>query len=148
MTRSRKTALLCALALSIVITLVVTLWPTPVERPIFRLVWDTLESATRMGLPPKINHRLIDVFANALLFLPLGMLLTALLPPNFSWCAPLAAFFLSLTLEFTQFLSLPNRTASFVDVACNTAGAVVGSMIVIAIQVARDRARFRAASSS
>jgi glycopeptide antibiotics resistance protein len=74
---------------------------------------------------------LFEPLANILLFVPLGILLSAL-----AWRLPAAlgaGFGLSLCIEVTQYLLDIGRTADVNDVMENTLGTLAGWLVVIAV---------------
>jgi glycopeptide antibiotics resistance protein len=84
----------------------------------------------------------IEFGANILMFVPLGFLLTLLLPR--AWQGFLLALALSVLAELVQEF-LPARHASLRDVLANGAGAVVGAAVAwAALRVTEARARRRA----
>jgi len=113
MDRRRARHLLVVWAVSV---LVLTLAPFGPVRGRPRVLdfegWD----ASRLGL--------FDVVANALLFLPLGVLLVR--AGGRRGAAVLAGFALSLGIEWAQ-RWIPLRNPSWLDVWANTAGAAIGA---------------------
>jgi VanZ family protein len=92
-----------------------------------------------LGAPEWVNYDFADFIANIGFFVPIGLVAALLLPWRAWWTAiPLAAA-LSGLLELGQFLFLPERYASWTDVAANTAGAVIGALIGAAIRLVRMR---------
>lgn len=67
------------------------------------------------------------VLLNVLLFVPFGVLLTLALRRPW-WWAPLAALVVSTAIELAQWRWL-ERDGSWVDVAANTCGALIGAVI-------------------
>jgi VanZ family protein len=71
----------------------------------------------------------LEVLANVLLLVPLGLLLVPALPRTpLSVLLALAAL-LSLGIETLQYLLLPGRVATLVDVLANTGGAAIGLVL-------------------
>lgn len=94
-----------------------------------------------LGAPEWINYDFADFVANIAFFVPIGLVSALLLPWGAWWLAiPLGAA-LSGLLELGQFLFLPERFASWTDVAANTAGAVIGALIGAAIRASGMRRR-------
>jgi hypothetical protein len=73
---------------------------------------------------------LADVIVNILLFIPLGAAISAVFAPQPLVRVLLSASALSLGVEVAQSV-IPGRYASVVDLAFNTTGAVVGSIIYV-----------------
>jgi VanZ family protein len=85
----------------------------------------------------------VEVLANVLLLVPLGLLLAFAAPR-----APLSlllavAALLSLAIETVQYLLLPGRIASLVDVLANTGGAAIGLVVAADLRRALAAARRR-----
>ena len=110
----------------------IALWPTPVDRdagPLLRAITDAV---------PWLTYGVIEFSSNVVLFVPLGVLLTLLLPRG-SLFVPLLALLVTAAIESVQGLLLAARTPSPLDILANTAGAVLGWAIVLAAQRVRRR---------
>lgn len=100
-----------------------TLRPSPmgrVSRPVIRAVHDL------SGLSWSVVFPLVERGSNVLLFVPLALLLCWALPRlrrRTIWALCAAA---SVGIEVTQYLFLPARYPSLVDVATNSTGAAIG----------------------
>lgn len=88
-----------------------------------------------LGAPEWVNYDFADFAANIGLFVPIGLVSALLLPWRAWWAAIPIGAALSGLLELGQFLFLPERFASWTDVAANTAGALVGAVIGAAIRL-------------
>lgn len=75
----------------------------------------------------------IEVWANLLLFIPFGVYLRLLAPGSSRWLVPASALATSAALEVAQFVLAVGRT-DVTDVIANTAGAVVGMVVVALVQ--------------
>lgn len=109
----------------------IALWPVPVDseaQGFLRWVESVVPAAT---------YGRVEFAANIALFVPLGFLLTLLLPTARHLVLPVC-FLVTVAIEVTQALALDRRTPSVLDVIANTAGACVG--IVIASLVSRHGA--------
>jgi hypothetical protein len=82
----------------------------------------------------------VDLAANLLLYLPLGLLAGLRWPRSPAWRLVLVAASLSLVIEVTQVLVL-NRAGDISDVLMNASGAFVGVLIARTWQRARASAR-------
>lgn len=83
----------------------------------------------------------LEVLANVLLLVPLGLLL-AFAAPRLPLSLLLAvAALLALGIETLQYLLLPSRVATLVDVLANTGGAAIG--LVLAADLRRGLAAWR-----
>ncbi|WP_299955866.1 VanZ family protein [uncultured Modestobacter sp.] len=100
-----------------------TLRPSPMGRvqwPVTRAVHDVT------GWSWQVSARVAERGGNVLLFVPLGLLLCWALPRlhrRVVWLLCVAA---SVGIEVTQFLFLPDRYPSVVDVVTNSTGAAIG----------------------
>jgi VanZ family protein len=104
------------------------------------------EALARLGTLPRAGTTQSDVAANVLLYLPLGAALCWLLAARLGGAvaaavATLAAAGLSFAIESAQLFET-RRVASLADFACNTAGALAGACLALAI--ARTRRNLRA----
>lgn len=71
----------------------------------------------------------LELIANVLVFLPIGILAFLLLRTRLIALALLIGPMLSLGVELAQAALLPHRVASLVDVAANSLGATTGVMV-------------------
>lgn len=107
-----------------------TLGATPsTETDLFtRLVRAVLGALTPLP-PERLSGAEVEALANALLFLPLGLLLPLAFPRaplTLLLAVPVAA---TLGVEVAQLLVLESRTPDGVDVLANTAGGAVGLLL-------------------
>ncbi|MDN4645133.1 VanZ family protein [Arthrobacter sp. PsM3] len=116
-------------------------WPTPVDAPAQSLLTKVLAKLHAHGIPGWINYNLVEASANVLLFIPVGFAAALALPSRRWWHISALGLLASACVELGQFLFLPHRVASLLDVATNTAGAVVG---VILARALRERNKRRA----
>jgi glycopeptide antibiotics resistance protein len=116
------------------VMLAVALWPSPVDQPVSGQIHDILDRAHDAGAPQAVGYSMVEFGGNVLLFVPLGLLLVAVLPPHRWWVAPLIGIAFSAAIETTQGLFLPERTASWLDLASNTIGALLGTAIALLIR--------------
>jgi glycopeptide antibiotics resistance protein len=115
-----RVALFASLAAIFAITLVPAHGPNDLQLvPLIRII---------RGFTPPVDPTVVtNVVGNILLFLPLGAALRLLgLRPG---ATVRAGFCLSAAIEITQ-LFIPGRTTAADDVLCNTAGALVGCLLV------------------
>lgn len=121
------TAALCA-AWLLAVALVV-LWPTPVDRGGGPLLRQALSYLYAHGLPAFVTYGSLEFLANVLMFIPLGLFWFILSPRGWRWAGPLAGMALSILIEVTQLLLLPQRVATPYDVIANTLGALSGTLV-------------------
>lgn len=108
-----------------------TLTPERVERSLPNLLDLVLSAAHRLGWE-SLDFARLEVIANVLVFVPIGIL-AFLLVPRRMW--PLAIVLgpaLSLSIEVVQRLVLPHRAATLTDVVANSGGALIGVALAIA----------------
>lgn len=132
--------LVCSAAVGVVV-----LWPQHLAVPLGGRLHGILVALVRDGAPASLAHSgVLDVAVNIALFVPLGLLGALLLPRRRWWVAALACLVLSAGIELAQHAFLPGRSASVRDVACNTAGALLGCAVAAAFRrfrPARPRGR-------
>jgi glycopeptide antibiotics resistance protein len=129
---------LALLALYVGAGLTVVLWPTRVDTTLHGDLLTTLAAWHANGVPTFVNYAFIESGSNVLMFLPLGVLVTLIASARHSWIAPVVGFTASGAAELAQLLFLPNRVATIEDVVANTAGALIGTLLVV---IARRAAR-------
>jgi VanZ family protein len=135
------------LAVVTVAVLVIVFWPTPVDAGARGTIARVLDTLYGVGLPRFVTYGVVEFGANIVMFLPLGLLVALALPRWLLWFSPLLCASLSLGIELCQALLLPHRFASILDVAANTLGAILGTLIAIVVVKRvrrRDRERQRA----
>ncbi|MFT4122980.1 MAG: VanZ family protein [Microbacteriaceae bacterium] len=120
----RVSGLVCGVL--VVGILLTTLTPTPVDRPYRTLVGALVAAVRRLPGLGWFDYDWLESIANALMFVPLGAALTLLV--HRWWIAVLCCAALSGAVELGQAAFLPERTASILDVAANTAGALLGAV--------------------
>jgi acetyltransferase-like isoleucine patch superfamily enzyme len=114
-------------------------WPTPVERPVAGAYRSVLLFLQDQPLTAGIRAGHVEVAANVVLFVPLGLLIAALLPARSWWLGAVAGLLASSSIEAVQFLALDQRQATLRDVASNTAGALLGALAVALARRRRGR---------
>lgn len=122
-----------------VVLAMVAFWPSPVDRGMGPLI----AAVTRAV--PWLTYDVIEVVANIVLFVPLG-LLTALALPRRRWLAVPIALMVTVVIEVGQALLLEQRTPSVRDVLANLVGAAIGAGL--AMLMIRRSARSRAVSEA
>jgi glycopeptide antibiotics resistance protein len=112
--------------------LLVGLWPTHVDQNLDMVNRPpTTWLVDVFNLTPAQGYDIGEFSANVLLFVPLGLLATALLP-RLSWVRlALGAVALSVLIELAQTIFRPDRTGSFRDVVANTLGAGLGAACAV-----------------
>ncbi|QKJ20303.1 VanZ family protein [Microbacterium hominis] len=105
----------------------VAFWPVPVDSGAGEL----LLAVTRAV--PWFTYRVIEFTANVVLFVPLGALLSLVLPAHRRWVVPIA-FGVTVLIESGQAILLSARTPAVSDVVANVLGATIGVAAVWAIE--------------
>ena len=113
---SRRTGIV-ALTLYAVGCAALTLGPSPGDL--------LFHAAQRVDGLDSLPSAAIEAIANLLLFVPLGLLLCAMLPQVRRLAVWALAVAVSISIELVQFL-LPERSPSIRDVVTNSLGAAVG----------------------
>lgn len=137
----RSRLALAGLVVCVGVVLLATMWPTPLDRGFESSIDKLLEVLHRNGAPLWFGYNKLEFTANIGMFVPLGFLLTMLLPEKIWWLALVICPALSVGIEMTQATFLAARFATVNDVIANSLGAVVGVLIAVAIRAvvhARD----------
>lgn len=145
--RRRIVALVLIGAACLAGVLLVGYLPTRVDGGVEPTVRRVLAWLQGLGAPEWVNYDFADFVANIGFFVPIGLVAALLLPWRAWWLAIPIGAALSGLLELGQYLFLPERYASWTDVAANTIGAVLGALIAAAIRASARRARSRRAAS-
>jgi glycopeptide antibiotics resistance protein len=114
-----------------------TLAPAPVDRAFGHQVAEVVSAVRSVPGLEWFDFGALERLANALMFVPLGVLLE--LQFRRGWLAFATCVAISLAVEFVQAVALPARTASASDVVANAIGATVGIAVVVVLS--RRRAR-------
>ena len=132
--RTARLALLGYLLVPVVLTLSADA-PSTAFQAFTRVLQGTVDAVTVGEVT--VSAREAESLANLLMFIPIGLLLRLSLP---SWrlTALLAVSAAgSLAIELVQYLLLPGRTPTLVDVVSNSGGAAIG--LVLAADLRRSR---------
>lgn len=116
-------------------------WPTPIDRgfgiPLLRFA-----ALVRGNGMVWLAYDHVEFVANVLMFVPLGLGLTVVLPRAVHWLVPLLGLSASVSVEVVQALVLPDRFGGPMDVLANTLGATLGwAVALIARSIAARRRR-------
>lgn len=90
-----------------------------------------LSSAHRLGWE-SLDFTRLEIIANVLVFVPIGILAFILVPRPLWPLAIVLGPALSLSIEVFQRLVLPHRAATLTDVVANSGGALIGVTLAIA----------------
>ncbi|WP_109210456.1 MULTISPECIES: VanZ family protein [Microbacterium] len=105
----------------------IAFWPTPVDRGAAGLL-RTISRAV-----PWLTYDVIEMTANIVLFVPLGILLALALPLHRGLVLPIALA-TTLVIESCQALFLTERTPSLRDIVANVLGASIGLALVLLLE--------------
>lgn len=108
-----------------------TLTPTRVEQAMPNLLDLVLRGIHRVGLT-SIDFTRLEIIANVVVFIPVGILAFLLIPRQFWGWSILVGPLISTGIELTQLVVLTNRAATINDVIANSAGASIGVALAIA----------------
>ncbi|MEV7608166.1 VanZ family protein [Microbacterium sp. NPDC089320] len=107
-----------------------TLTPQRIEQVMPNLLDLVLSTSHRLGWE-SLDFTRLEIIANVLVFVPIGILAFILVPRRLWPLAIALGPALSLMIEVAQRLALPNRTATVSDVIANSSGAVIGVALAI-----------------
>ena len=87
-----------------------------------------------LGAPLQLTTSRIEFLANVAMFVPLS-LLGSLLKTQWTWSSwVVVGYVATFSIELTQGLLLPDRSATMQDIVANTGGALIGALIAWAIR--------------
>lgn len=125
----------------------IALWPTPVDRAGAGLLVKALKELHRRGMPGWIDYAFVESASNVLLFIPLGVLVVSIFGRRHWWAGGAVGMLLSALIELAQFVFLPARYPTLLDVAANTGGAALGGLLMLLVLTLR-KARAKPASAT
>ncbi|WP_181397338.1 VanZ family protein [Cryobacterium arcticum] len=128
-------AMTLVLAYGLVVVLA-TMWPTPLDQGFAASIDRVLVVLHRNGVPEWFGYSKLEFSANILMFVPLGFLVSMLLPVRVWWLALVICPGLSVGIELTQALALSARFATVSDVAANSIGALIGALVAVMLRAA------------
>lgn len=136
------------LLLALPVVAVLTLWPTHWLLRVKPGVVRGIEWFHARELLQWVYWTRLEVLANVAMFVPLALLLVFLLGARRWWMALGLCVAATIGIELVQHVLLPGRVASAKDVVANTAGAVIGVVIAVAIEAVVRAGRHRRAQAS
>lgn len=107
-----------------------TLTPSRIEQAMPNLLDLVLGAAHRLGWA-SLDFTRLEILANVLVFVPIGILAFILLPRRIWLLSLLIGPVLSLAIETAQRVALPHRAATITDVLANSAGAILGVVLAV-----------------
>ncbi len=124
-----------ALLLVLLVAVVLTLTPDAPMRGLFEFHESLGRLVSRITLgQTDVSVEEAEALANVLLFVPIGCLLRLALPRVWSTLLLAMATAGSLGIEVVQYLLLPDRTPSLVDVLTNGGGTAIGLVVGVDVQ--------------
>ncbi|MFJ3472678.1 VanZ family protein [Microbacterium maritypicum] len=111
-----------------------TLTPSKVEESMPNLLDVILTTTHRLGWE-WLDFTRLEIIANVLVFVPVGILAFLLLPRRIWFLAVLVGPLLSAMIEVAQRVALPHRAATVNDIVANSTGAIIGVAVAVAFTV-------------
>lgn len=118
------------------IVLLTTMWPTPIDQSFEGSVDKVLNVLHRTGVPEWFGYNKLEFSANVIMFVPLGFLVSMLLPVRLWWLALFICPGISAAIELTQGALLSSRFSTINDVIANSIGAFCGALVAFALRAA------------
>jgi len=118
------------------VVLLATMWPTPLDRGFESSVSRLLDVLHRNGVPEWFGYNKLEFSANVAMFIPLGFLVSMLLPARVWWLALVICPGVSIAIELTQAFALSARFATAVDVIANSTGGLIGTLLAVILRSA------------
>ncbi|KYJ97520.1 VanZ family protein [Microbacterium sp. p3-SID338] len=129
----RRSTRVWALALGLPFLAVIaflTLTPARVEQTMPSVIDLVLSALHRIGWTG-LDFTRLEILANVVVFVPVGILAFLLLPRRLWPLSLLVGPTLSLAIETAQYLALPHRAATVSDVLANSTGATIGIVLAV-----------------
>ena len=132
----RKPLALIALVSYLIVLITTSLWPKPVDGEGFlaTITREVLRFTSSYDSLKWIQYNQLEAIANVLLYVPLGIFLVMFWPKAKIWLLALIPALISLLVEGSQRLFLPDRYATLNDVLSNALGGVLGIVIAASIR--------------
>ena len=134
--RAREWVAHSSLCVYAVLVTLITMWPTPVDQGFEPSIDRVLDVLHRNGIPEWFGYNKLEFSANVALFVPLGFLVSMLLPSKLWWLALTICPGVSVAIEVVQGAVLSGRFGTVSDVAANSTGALIGAVIALVIRAA------------
>ncbi|GGM57206.1 hypothetical protein GCM10010489_30990 [Microbacterium saperdae] len=110
---------------------ILTLTPARVEKSMPNYLDLVLGAAHRMGWS-SLDFTRLEIIANVLVFVPVGILAFLFMPRTIWPLALLVGPAISAAIEIAQRVALPHRAATLSDLVANSAGATAGVALALA----------------
>ena len=115
-----------------VLVAVIVFTPGPPDEAGQRALAAWLEHMHQGWLPGWVSFGLIEFLSNVIMFFPLG-LLGAMSLTGRRWIAVPVCAAVSCTIELVQWIGLPARDGSWLDVVANLTGGLLGYLTAVAV---------------
>jgi len=132
--RIREWLAVTMLVATVLLVLALTMGPTPLDQGFESTVDRLLAILHRNGVPIWFGYNKLEFSANVVMFIPLGFLVSILLPLRAWWLALLITPAFSMLIEFTQATVLSARFATVADVAANSIGGFLGALAALGLR--------------
>ncbi|MGK2954079.1 MAG: VanZ family protein [Solirubrobacterales bacterium] len=107
----------------------IAFWPTPIDRGLSGPLRSFIAWMHLVGLE-FVDYDLIERSANVVPFVPLGIIAARALGRRARGISVVLCAAASAGFELGQFLLLPERSPSWIDMVCNTVGGMLGVLTV------------------
>lgn len=121
----------------------IALWPTPVDQGSEEILQKVLRRLHERGTPDWVNYGFVESASNVVLFLPFGALVVWIVGPRRFWVGIAVGVLLSTLIELAQFVLLPARYPTLLDIAANTLGATLGAVSARLLKLRPKDGHFR-----
>lgn len=121
------------LLLLVPVVLLITLWPTHALLRLKPVVVRGLTALHDRGILEPLTWVRLEVLANVAMLVPVALALVLAIGGRRWLLAVAACAGLSIAVELVQH-TMPGRIASPLDVAANTAGALIGALLALALE--------------
>jgi VanZ family protein len=125
------------LAIYAVALAVVGYLPVPVDRGVSPMLGRFVLAMQRYAMG--FTYEMVEFTANVIWFVPLGLLGVLAFGRRWWWLVLLGGAAVSTAIEAGQWLLLPERTPTLVDVAANTVGTAIGVALAVGWLLLRER---------
>jgi glycopeptide antibiotics resistance protein len=132
----RKPLALLALTSYLIILITASLWPKPVDGigVIATITRALLRFTSGIDVLKWIQYNQLEAIANVALYIPLGIFLVLFWPTAKLWLLCLIPVLVSVVVEISQRLFLPDRYSTVNDVFFNALGGLLGVVIAVSIR--------------
>ena len=115
------------------------MWPTALDSGFESSITRLLDVLHRNGVPEWFGYSKLEFTANIGMFVPLGFLVSLLLPVRVWWLSLIICPAISVAIELVQGAVLAGRFATVSDVIANSIGGLVGAFVALVIRAVVHR---------